>query len=234
MATELQLGGVSVDVKFKNIGNVHLSVYPPTGRVTISAPEHMSLEAIRLFAISKISWIRRQQGRFLGQDRESPREYLDRESHYLWGKRYLLHLVEADGPVQIELSHRTIEMSVPPGTPVAARKDLLDKLYRRELRQRAAGRITFIERRLGVSVNRFFVQRLKTKWGSSTPSRRTIRLNLELAKFDSECLDYILFHEIAHFIAPTHDSGFIALLDHHMPNWGIVRARLNRGPLVEI
>src|ERR1017187_6047527 len=105
MTAQLNLGGISVDVVFKDIKNVHLSVYPPTGRVRISAPERTSLDTIRVFAISKLGWIKQQQQRLRGQDRETPREYLDRESHYVWGRRYLLKVVKELGAPKVELQH---------------------------------------------------------------------------------------------------------------------------------
>jgi len=91
---KLELGGITVDVVQKDVKNVHLSVYPPNGRVRLSAPLRMSVETIRVFAASKIGWIKKQQAKLKGQEREPPREYLDRESHYVWGKRYLLKVVE--------------------------------------------------------------------------------------------------------------------------------------------
>src|SRR6266568_7386535 len=105
MVTRLTFGDIAVDVLLKNIKNVHLSGYPPTGRVRISAPERMSLDTIRAFAISKLSWIKEQQRRLRGQERETPREYLDRESEYVWGRRYLLKIVEKHAASKVELMH---------------------------------------------------------------------------------------------------------------------------------
>jgi len=87
----------------KDIKNVHLSVYPPNGRVRLSAPLRMSAETIRVFAASKIGWIKKQQAKLKGQEREPPREYLDRESHYVWGKRYLLKVVEDEVAPSVEV-----------------------------------------------------------------------------------------------------------------------------------
>jgi hypothetical protein len=231
MVSELQLGELSVDVVFKNIKNVHLSVHPPTGRVRISAPCSMTLDTIRLFAISKLGWIKRQQRRQCAQERETPREYIERESHYLWGRRYLLRIVEGAPRSYVAIDHRHIELGVPEGADAAKRQAVLDSWYREELRSAASELIAKWQERLGVEVQRFFIQRMKTKWGGSSPDRRTIRLNLELAKKDIECLDYVILHELAHFIVPHHGAGFIALLDRHMPNWRHVRKHLNDLPL---
>src|SRR6266702_6896754 len=112
MVNQLRLGEIAVDVVLKNIKNVHLSVYPPTGRVRISAPQRMKLGTIRLFAISKLSWIKQQQMKLREQERETPREYLDRESHYVWGKRYLLEVVEKDAGSGVELKHSKLLLRV--------------------------------------------------------------------------------------------------------------------------
>lgn len=231
MVRELQLGELSIDVVFKDIKNVHLSVYPPTGRVRIAAPCSMTIDTIRLFAISKLGWIKRQQRRQCAQERETPRDYIERESHYLWGRRYLLRIVDNAPRNYIAIDHRHIELGIREDAGRQKRQAVLDGWYREELRSAASELIAKWQDRLGVEVDRFFIQRMKTKWGGSTPQRRTIRLNLELAKKDIECLDYVILHEMAHFIVPNHSGGFVTLLDQHMPNWRHVRKHLNDLPL---
>lgn len=230
MVTQLDIGGISVDVVFKDIKNVHLSVYPPTGRVRIAAPCRMSLENIRLFAISKLGWIRKNQSKLLSQERETPREYLERESHYLWGQRYLLRIApdEASGVV---VEHRHIVLHVNEDAPLPRRQALLEDFYRREIKRAAPPMIAQWERQLGVIVDRFFVQRMKTRWGSSNPQLKTIRLNSELAKKPIDCLDYVVLHEMAHFIVPNHSERFVHLMDELMPAWRTVRQRLNEAAL---
>ncbi|WP_341857987.1 M48 family metallopeptidase [Sinorhizobium medicae] len=231
MVTELEIGDVSVDVVFKDIKNVHLSVYPPTGRVRISAPCRMSLENIRLFAISKLGWIKKHQSKLLSQERESPREYLERESHYLWGQRYLLRLADRSDAPAVVVEHRHIVLHVGAEAPVQKRQAVLDDLYRRELKQAARPIIAKWESQLSVAVDRIFVQRMKTKWGSSNPRLRTIRLNLELAKKPVESLDYVVLHEMAHFLVPDHSLRFVGVMDENMPNWRLIRKTLNDAPL---
>lgn len=230
MGKELRLGEISVDVVFKDIKNVHLGVYPPMGRVRISAPERMSLEAIRLFAIGKLGWIKAQQRKLQAQDRETPREFLERESHYLWGKRYLLEIDEGAANTGVEVEHQAILLRVRNASQKQL-KELLDNHYRAELKKRAATSVTKWEKRLGVTVERFYVQKMKTMWGSCNPARRTIRLNLELAKKLPECLDYVVLHEILHFFVQDHGEVFQALLDQHMPGWPTTRKKLNEAPL---
>ncbi len=230
MVTQLDIGGISVDVVFKDIKNVHLSVYPPTGRVRIAAPCRMSLENIRLFAISKLGWIKKHQSKLLSQERESPREFLERESHYLWGQRYLLHLADvADGP-GVVIGHRHIMLHAGE-VPVQKKQALLDDFYRRELKDAVRPIIAKWEKQLDVNVDRFFVQRMKTKWGSSNPRLRSIRLNLDLAKKPVECLDYVILHEMLHFLVPDHSARFVDAMDQMMSNWRLIRQILNDAPL---
>lgn len=231
MMNTIQLGPITVEVMRKAIKNIHLSVMPPSGRVRISAPQRMKLDTIRVFAISKLGWIKQQQKRLLEQQREAPREYLDRESHYLWGKRYLLKIIEADAAPGIELRHSRMVLRVRPGSSTGKMQAVTEAWYRAQIRKAAPALIAKWEPRLGVKVERLFVQRMKTKWGGSTPKRRTIRLNLELAKKPPQCLDYVILHELAHFIVPDHRERFVDLLDRHMPNWRSVRQRLNEAPL---
>jgi len=231
MVTQVQLGDLTVDVIKKDIKNVHLSVYPPTGRVRISAPNRMDLDTIRVFAISKLGWIRQHQRDVRGQDRETPREFLDRESHYIWGRRYLLQQQEEQAAPRIELSHNRLTLQIRPGMTTAKKESLLDDWYRGLVKQAAPTLIAKWEKLMGVRVEKFFVQRMKTKWGSCTPGRRTIRLNSELAKKPSECLEYIIVHEMAHLLEPTHNGQFVALMDRFIPKWQSYRENLNRLPV---
>lgn len=231
MAAKLQLGGLTVDVAFKAIKNVHLSVHPPGGRVSISAPHRMNLDAVRLFAISKLDWIRRQQKKIREQEREPVREYLERESHYVWGKRYLLGVIERDGPSSVALSHSKLLLHVRPGAPDERRREVVEAWYRNEVKRAIPTLIAKWEPLLQVRVGRFFVQRMRTKWGSCNPVRRSIRLNTDLAKKPRECLDYVVVHEMVHLLEPTHNARFVAFMDRFMPNWKVHRDALNRLPV---
>lgn len=231
MSAQLQIGEVEVEVVHKAIKNLHLSVHPPTGRVRIAAPERMSLDSIRVFAISKLPWIRRQQDRLVRQEREPPREWIERESHFVWGRRCLLRIVEVDGAPSVELSHRRLILRVRPGTPAGRRQEIVDAWYREQVREALPTLLATWESRLGVSTRRVFVQRMKTKWGSCNAKRRTIRLNTDLAKKPPECLEYVVVHELAHLLEPTHGERFRAILDELMPTWEERRRLLNDLPL---
>lgn len=231
MPTQIQLGDVAVDVLLKNVKNIHLSVYPPSGRVRITAPTRTKLDTLRVYAISRLAWIRQQQRKIREQDRETPRVYLDRESHYLWGKRYLLTVLEQDEPAGVSLKHKRMILSVRPGADQAVKADVLALWYRRHIREAVPSLISKWEATLGVRVKGYFVQHMKTKWGSCNHIARTIRLNTELAKKPKECLEYIVLHEMVHFLEPTHNARFIALMDQFMPRWQYYRQKLNRLPV---
>jgi predicted metal-dependent hydrolase len=231
MASCLHLGEIEVEVTFKDIKNVHLSVHPPAGRVSVSAPSRMSLDTIRAFAVSRLGWIRRQQRKLREQEREAPREYLDRESHYVWGKRYLLVIREGDGSPFVELRHSRMVLCVRPGTGVSRRQEIMAAWYRDRMREAVPPLLAKWQPRLGVDVSRFFVQRMKTRWGSCNPDARTIRLNTELAKKPLECLEYIVVHELVHLLEATHNARFVALMDRFMPDWQFRREVLNRLPV---
>ena len=227
----IKLGEMSIEVVRKPIKNIHLSVLPPSGRVRIAAPERIKLDALRLFAIDKLPWIRREQKKLREQAREAPREYLERESHYLWGRRYLLKIVERDAPPRIEQKHRSLALQVRPGTNASKRHALLEDWYRRELREALPSLLRKWQPIIGVTANQIFVQRMKTKWGGCNAVSRNIRLNTDLAKKPPECLEYILVHELTHLLEPTHNERFRVLLERFMPRAQFVREELNRLPV---
>lgn len=225
------LGDVAVEVTLKDIKNVHLSVYPPSGSVRVAAPRRMSLETVRVFTISKLDWIRRQQRKLRAQERESPREYVDRESHYVWGKRYLLEVRETTGRAKVELKHSRMVLYIRPGTPVAKREAIVDEWYRAQLRRAVPRLLAQWQPLMGVAADRVFVQRMKTKWGSCNHRAGTIRLNTELAKKPVRCLEYIVVHELVHLLEPTHNARFMELMTAFMPRWQTHRDLLNHLPV---
>jgi predicted metal-dependent hydrolase len=231
MAPELQIGNITVEVVLKDIKNIHLSVYPPSGRVRIAAPRRMSPETIRAFAVAKLPWIRQQQRKLHEQERETPREYLDRESHYVFGKRCMISVIEEDAPPKVELRHNKLVLRVRPETSEGARQEILEEWYRSVLREAAVPIIARWAPILGVTVQRLFVQHMKTKWGSCNHRRQTIRLNTELAKKPRECVEYLVVHELVHLLEPTHNARFVALMDEALPRWQYFRQLLNRLPL---
>lgn len=228
---QFKLGDIVVDVVQKDIKNLHLSVHPPAGKVRISAPMRMDLNTIRVFAITKLAWIKSQQKKLREQERETPREYLDRESHYVWGKRYLLKLVEKDAAPTVELKHNKMILQLRPAASHEKRQEVLDAWYREQLKEVAPSLIAKWEKAVGVKVGKFFVQKMKTKWGSCSPASKNIRINTDLAKKPLQCLEYIVAHELTHLLERHHNDHFIALMDAHMPQWRQYREMLNSLPL---
>ena len=231
MIEQIEVGGIPVDVVFKNIKNVHLSVHPPTGRVRVAAPEHMKLDTIRVYLIARMDWIRKHQQKFQAQERETRREYLDRESHYVWGRRYLLKVREENRVPSVELKHNQMVLTVRPGAKVEKREAVVTAWYRDQVHNAVIPLIEKWEPTLGVKVDQIIVRRMKTRWGSCTSPKRLIRLNTELAKKPRECLDYILVHEMVHLLEPSHNATFTNLMDKFMPQWRHLRDELNRAPL---
>ncbi|MBC8506178.1 MAG: M48 family metallopeptidase [Chloroflexi bacterium] len=231
MPEKITIGDISVDVVFKDIKNVHLSVHPPTGRIRIAAPERTNLDALRIYAISKLDWIRKAQAKIQAQERETQREYIERESHYLWGSRYLLRVNEVEAPPSVTLFHNEILLSVRSKSDRKKREEIMSAWYREEVRKAVTPMISKWEKVIGVKVNRLFVQRMKTRWGSCNHQKGNIRLNTELAKKPRVCLEYILVHEMVHLLESSHNARFTALMDQFMPQWRHYRDDLNRAPL---
>jgi predicted metal-dependent hydrolase len=170
--TKLTLGDIDVDVVLKDIKNVHLSVHPPHGRVRIAAPSRMKLDNIRLYAISKLDWIKTQQKQLRGQRRETPREYIERESHFVWGRRYLLKVVEQEAPPTVEVKHRVLILKVRTGTEETKREKIIDNWYREHVKRETELLIEKWQSVLKVKVAGFYVQRMKTRWEAVTQTRR--------------------------------------------------------------
>lgn len=231
MQSRIELGDIVISITWKDIEHVHLKVHPPGGRVTISAPRHLDVNTVRAFAIGKISWIRQQRKRFSTQVREPQREYLDRETHHVWGQRCLLALVESAEPPRVEWRGPRLELRVRPGSSQAKRAAVLEGWFREQVREEVDRLLRRWEKRLGVKAGKIGVQAMRTRWGGCNPRTGFVRLNTDLARKPRECLEYILVHELLHLRVPVHDATFTALMDQHLPGWQMRRALLNRLPL---
>lgn len=227
----IELGDICLDVIHKDIKNVHLSVHPPLGRVTISAPLQMNLETIRLFSISKLGWIRKQQTKLKNQKRETAREYVTRESHYYLGQRYLLKVEEQNTLPKVVLKYNTIELYIRTSASMKRREEAMREWYRYQLRKIVLPHIAIVEKKLNVKVADIGIRTMKTKWGTCNIEAKKIWLNTELAKKSIECIEYILIHEMVHLLERNHNEKFIAYMDKFLPKWKHLREELNRSAL---
>lgn len=231
---QINLGDIVVDVVLKNIKNIHLSVYPPSGKVRIAAPLRMNLDTIRIYAISKLAWIKKQQQKFQEQVREAPREFLYKEGHYFLGNRYLMKIVERDAPPVVLIKHKTIELHIRPNTDIQKKQFILDEWYRQQLKELAPPIVEKWEKIMGVSINELAVKKMKTKWGTCNREAKRIWLNLELAKKPIHCIEYIIVHELAHLLERTHNAHFIAYMDNYLPEWKHLKNELNQLPVSHV
>ncbi len=227
----IELGDIAIKVTRKNIKNVHLSVHPPYGRVTLSAPTDTRPEVARAYAISKLGWIRRQQEKLRNQARETHRDFVERESHYLWGRRHLMSVVERDIKPRVMPDHKRITLYVRPGSTHEKRAAVIHEWHKSLLHEFIPPLIAKWVPKLNVQVRAYFLQRMKTKWGSCNHEACHIRLNTELVKKPKDLIEYVVVHEMVHIIEPTHSDRFISILTDSYPTWREARAELNELPL---
>lgn len=231
-STFIQVSGFNIEVVRKDIKNLHLAVYPPEGRIRVATPNRLDDEAVRLAVVSKLGWIRRQQDRLRKQDRQSRREMVNGESHYAWGQRYRLKVIEDSPANRLALSgSKTMVLHTRPDTDRDRRERTLNDWYRSELKATIPGLIDKWSLTVGVEVDDWGVKKMKTRWGSCIPTAKRIWLNLELAKKRPECLEYVVVHEMVHMLERPHSDHFKDLMDSFMPNWRSHRDELNRAPL---
>ena len=231
MAETIKLGEISVVLTQKNVKNVHLTVHPPDGRVSLVAPTDTRLEVLRAYVISKLSWIKSQQRILKNQAREPRRHFTERESHYVWGRRYLLVIEYKDEKPSVVLKNKEIKLTVRHGATEQKRAEVMHDWYKALLHNAIRPLIAKWEKKLGVVVSGYHLQRMKTKWGSCNHVAQNIRLNTELAKKPKDLLEYVVVHEMVHLIEPTHSERFIHILNKVYPSWREARAELNGLPL---
>lgn len=230
MISAIKLNDIVVEVTQKKIKNIHLSVYP-NGQVKISAPLHMNQDTIRSFLISKLGWIKQKQTKFQNQPRETPRDCINRESHYVWGQRYLLKVVEHEASPKIVLGHSEMLLYVRANSTQEYKQAVVDEWLRMELKKALPPLIEKWQPIMGVEVKKVFVQKMKTRWGSCNYTQGNVRFNSQLAKKPLACLEYVVVHELAHLLEPSHNARFHSLMSQFMPNWKLIKVELNRLPI---
>lgn len=226
----LTVAGLEIDVNYKDIKNLHISVYPPVGRVRVAAPQHLDEDAIRLAIVQRLPWIKKQRQQLQNADRQTPRRMVSGETHYVWGERLLLD-ASRQGRSNVNVAGKTLWLTTPADYDDDQRRAVLDRWYRKELKAAVPPLLSKWQPSIGESVSKFVVRRMKTKWGTCQTESRAIWLNPELAKKNPRCLEYIVVHEMIHLIERTHNERFIELMNFHMPDWRSRRDELNKAPL---
>ncbi len=224
----LTVNDIVIQVERKNIKNLHLAVHPPMGRVRIAAPFHMGDDAIRLFAISKLNWIRKNQIKFEQQQRQPVREYLSGESHYFQGQRYLLNLIDSDkNRVVLRKKHIDLFVVSGLGSDYDKRMRMMNHWYKQQLQQSLSTYLDNWQKTMGLKIVGYSIRLMKTKWGSCNLNKKHLCFNLELAKKPLHCLEYVVVHELVHLLERKHNAQFSAYMDRFMPQWRIYRDELN-------
>lgn len=232
-SASLTVRGIDIDVVYKDIKNLHIGVYPPMGRVRVAAPRRLDDEQVRLAVIQRLTWIKRQREQLQSTQRQSEREMVTGESHYVWGIRRRLKVIERPGRAHFEAEGDRLLLYVPEATTPEQRREHLGSWYREQLRQALPDLILKWEAKLNLKVPRWSVRRMKTKWGSCNRETRHIWFNVELAKKHPDCLEYILVHEMTHYLERHHGNVFTTLMDGFMPDWRARREQLNAAPLAQ-
>jgi hypothetical protein len=224
----LQLGSVEALVVRKPIKNLHLSVLPPNGWVRVAAPQSMGDDAIRTLLALRLPWIKKQQTKFIGQERQTKRDYVSGESHYFFGKRYRLELVYKDAmPTVLLKSKSKIILQVRPKSPIAKRREVMANWYRRELHVIISDMINKWQKKMGVQVKFWGIKQMKTRWGTCNHKNARVLINLELAKKPIACIEYVVVHELSHLIEKKHDDKFVSLMIKYIPKWRSIKEELN-------
>ena len=229
---QIVVNNIVIDVVRKDIKNLHLSVYPPLGRVRIATPTKVDDEAVRLFAISKMSWIKKNQVKYVNQQRQPERKYVSGESHYFRGQRYLLNVIIHTGYPKIEIRNKKfIDLYVKADYTQEQRENVMTNWYRKNLKEQIPALIEKWQKIIGVEVEQWEVKKMKTKWGTCNREAKRIWLNLELVKKPEHCLEYIIVHEMVHFLERNHTERFVAYMDKFMPQWSSIKDELNSSML---
>ena len=228
--TTLVVHGIEMDVVYKDVKNVNIRITPPLGRVRVSAPRRLDEERVRRVVVERLAWIRAHQQRVQAAAQHAPRRLVTGESVDVWGRRCHLIVTERPGRPRVTLDGDCLHLSVPEGATYETRLRVLQQWQRAELRARLDVLLPTWEAVVGHPVSFYGIRTMKTRWGSCNPARGRVWFNLELATKHPRCLEYVVVHELAHFLECNHSRRFWAHLDRLLPSWREARDELRASP----
>jgi len=215
----------------KDIKNLHISVYPPTGGIRVSAPIAFDKSKIEATLLRKMPWVRKQKKSLEEQPRLSPRKALSGEDYYLRGKRYQLIVKDGNKHGRVSIEGRKIVLFIDNKADSATRLRYIDRWYREQLNAELESLVPEIMKSTGLNIHNWSIRKMKARWGNYRPANNEIVLNTELIKKSASCLKFIIVHELVHTIEPLHNSRFVEHMDEYLPNWRSVKRLLNSQPL---
>jgi predicted metal-dependent hydrolase len=201
----------------------------PNGDVNIDAPPFTPLADVLAAVRKRSRWISRHVSAV--QTRLAhvlPRQYVSGEAVHYLGRRYRLKVVVgADARAQVKLRAGFVVVTSPDRNPTLVRS-LLDAWYRDRAREVFAARLAEVAKPLRWVPQQptFRLQFMTRQWGSCSPGGR-LTLNPWLVAASREAVDYVLLHELCHLKHPNHSRSFYATLSRHLPNWEMVKERLD-------
>ena len=224
---DIIIDDIQITLERKNIKNMYLRVLPPNGEVKVSAPLLLSYEDISDFIKSRRDWILKKQELILKNKIKAPLKYTTGEKHYLWGKEYVLQLIKNEKIKQVVVDKEKgiLYLPVPNQSTIEKREKNLNEFYRQELQNAIPPVLSKCSKIVGKTPKDVSVRKMKN-WGNCKKDGR-ITLNLNLAKKDPICLEYVMIHELCHLIEFNHGKKFKELMDKFCPNWKKIKKILN-------
>lgn len=223
ITTQLSVQDMTIELTRKNVKNINLRITQPEGQVRVSAPRKMPIDVVYAFVISKYDWILKHQERLKSHTIPTCEHG---EFHYYLGRQYKLQIVETQAKENVVLGKDILALYVREDTSYEKRQSVLDAWYRHQLKNQIPVIIKKHEQHMNLQVKQFGVKKMKTRWGTCNPTARRIWLNLELAKKPIECLDYVVLHEMTHFLEAKHNQRFYNLVAEYMPDWKAAEEKL--------
>ncbi|WFA07694.1 SprT family zinc-dependent metalloprotease [Tissierella sp. Yu-01] len=223
---KLIIDDIEVELTRKKIKNINLSVHAPNGRITLSVPNNLSEEKIHSFLFDRISWMKKQQQKFVSTEIPEEKEYITGEKHLFFGQEYTLQIIVSNR-TKIEIADNHINLYIPQNTSIDKKESLMSEWYRSELKKAIPNYIEKYERLMKVKVEDWGIRKMKSRWGTCNIIDKRIWINLELSKKSRDCLEYIIVHEMAHLLERGHGTKFKEVMDTYYPNWKYVKAKLN-------
>lgn len=224
----VKIEDVDVLVERKAIKNINLAIYPPDGRIRVSVPYQIADQQVLEILQSRLAWLRKERQRIvLGSGEQEPEPH-SIDDVYLFGVSHDVKRVTgkgSDGYAVTEPNTLTLYFKDDDGMSIS--KSLIYHWYRQELRASIPSMITYWQSIIGVEVLEWRIRRMKTRWGTCNITKQRVWLNLELARFPVQCLEYVIVHEMVHLLERYHNARFKALMDSFLPEWRSTRKLLN-------
>lgn len=220
---KIVIGGQEVFLVKRKMKSIKIAV-KENGDVVVSFPSGVPMKTVCGFVESKKDWIEKMQAQLKTANKK---DLGNGARVWVLGKEYVVKRIVGEKNKAKILGEEIVFWVVNENDESTIKK-LFWGICKKELKKVLPKYFEKWGKTTGLEVKGFSVRDMATRWGSCNPKKQTISINVRVAEKPLVCLDYLVLHEMAHIVEPSHNQNFKNFLSRYMPSWKIYRKMLKK------